>query len=156
MKPTIDFLKNQPNSIPRLAAIWHEVLGKKWAPDVSLQQVKQRFSDHLNDTTLPMTLVALDNDIPIGMCSLRTNDGILPNLSPWLGSLVVDPRHQSQGVGEMLVNAIKQNALNLGFAKVYLFAFDPTIPEYYSRLGWLKIGMDEFKAHPVTVMEILL
>ena len=38
----------------------------------------------------------------------------------------------------------------------YLFAFDPTIPEYYGRLGWRTIGMDEFKSHPVTVMEVAL
>jgi hypothetical protein len=29
-----------------------------------------------------------------------------------------------------------------------------TIPEYYGRVGWRKIGMDEFKSHPVTVMEV--
>lgn len=44
----------------------------------------------------------------------------------------------------------------LGFKNLYLFAFDPTIPEYYSRLGWRTIGMDEFKGHPVTVMGIML
>lgn len=37
-----------------------------------------------------------------------------------------------------------------------LFAFDPTMPEYYERLGWRKIGMDELKSHPVTVMEVEL
>lgn len=34
--------------------------------------------------------------------------------------------------------------------------FCRTIPEYYERLGWKKIGMDEFKSHPVTVMEVVL
>lgn len=34
--------------------------------------------------------------------------------------------------------------------------FAPTIPDYYKRLGWSKIGMDEYKGHPVTVMEISL
>jgi hypothetical protein len=37
-----------------------------------------------------------------------------------------------------------------------LFAFDPAVPKYYERLGWKKIGMDEFKSHPVTVMELEL
>ena len=37
--------------------------------------------------------------------------------------------------------------------KLYLFTFDPTIPAHYERLGWKTIGMDEFKPHPVTVME---
>jgi hypothetical protein len=28
----IDLLKNHQNSIPKLAEIWHEVLGKIWMP----------------------------------------------------------------------------------------------------------------------------
>ena len=54
----------------------------------------------------------------------------------------------------MLVDVAVMKAKKLGFEKLYLFAFDPTIPEYYEPLGWKKIGMDEFKSHPVTVMEI--
>lgn len=150
----IDFLKNHPHAIPALANIWYEVLGKIWVPDVLVENVIARFSDHLNDQYLPITFVALDSDVPVGMCSLRENDGIRPDLTPWLGSLVVDPRYQKQGTGKMLADATVKKAKELGFEKLYLFAFDPTIPEYYKRLGWKKIGMDEFKSHPVTVMEI--
>jgi hypothetical protein len=56
----------------------------------------------------------------------------------------------------MLVDITLLKAKDLGFEKLYLFAFDPTIPEDYERLGWRKIGMDEFKSHPVTVMEVVL
>lgn len=41
-----------------------------------------------------------------------------------------------------------------GFRKLYLFAFDPVITNYYQRFGWKKIGCDEFKSHTVTVMEM--
>lgn len=150
----IGFLKNHPHTIPALANIWHEVLGKIWIPDVPVERVIARFSDHLNDQDLPITFVALDSDVPVGMCSLRENDGIRPDLTPWLGSLVVDPRYQKQGIGKMLADATVKKAKELGFEKLYLFAFDPTIPEYYEGLGWKKIGMDKFKSHPVTVMEI--
>ena len=66
----------------------------------------------------------------------------------------MDPRYQKQGIGKMLADTTVKKAKELGFEKLYLFAFDSTIPEYYERLGWKKIGMDEFKFHPVTVMEI--
>ena len=75
---------------------------------------------------------------------------------PWLASLVVDPKYQKQGIAKMLIDTTLQKTKNLGFQKLYLFAFDPTIPNYYSRLGWGKIGVDEFNSHPVTVMEINL
>lgn len=48
----IDLLKNHPNSIPALANIWHEVLGKIWVPDVPVERVLARFADHLNDRDL--------------------------------------------------------------------------------------------------------
>lgn len=150
----IDLLKNHLSAIPALANIWHEVLGKIWVPDVPVERVIARFADHLSDQALPITFVALNGDLPAGMCSLRENDGIRPDLTPWLGSLVVDPKHQKQGIGRMLIDVTVLKAKELGFEKLHLFAFDPTIPEYYERLGWKKIGMDEFKSHLVTVMEV--
>jgi N-acetylglutamate synthase-like GNAT family acetyltransferase len=150
----IELLKNHPEAIDSLAQIWHQVLGRIWVPDVPIERVKQRFVEHLNDDSIPLTFVALFNAKPIGMCSLRENDGIRPDLMPWLGSLVVDPDYQKQGIGEKLINATKEKAKQLGFEQLFLFAFDPTIPEYYQKLGWQKIGLDQFKEHPVTVMEI--
>ncbi len=150
----IDLLKNHPNTIPALANIWHEVLGKIWVPDVPVERVITRLEESRNDQALPITFVALDGDLPVGMCSLRKNDGIRPDLIPWLGSLVVDPKYQRQGIGNMLIDVTVLKAKEFGFEKLYLFAFDPTIPKYYEHLGWKKIGMDEFKSHPVTVMEV--
>jgi len=153
---TIDFLKNHPQHIERLVQIWHEGIARTWLPDVCVNRVQEKLHEHLNDQSLPLTFIALDGEIPVGMCSLRENDGIRPELMPWLGSLVVDPVYQNQGIGKILIDATKDKAKLLGFSKLYLFAFDPTIPDYYERLGWSKIGMDEFKGHTVTVMEITL
>lgn len=153
---TIGLLRDHPESIPRLAQIWHEVLGKIWVPDVPVSRVIERFHDHLNDRVLPLTFVAMENHTPVGMCSLRLNDGIRPDLEPWLGSLVVDPIYQKKGIGKRLIDATKAKAKEIGYSKLYLFAFDPTVPDYYARLGWTHIGMDEFKGHPVTVMELKL
>lgn len=149
-----DLLKNHPESIPELVRIWHEVLGSIWVPDVSLEQVEKNLNNHLNEDGLPLTYVAFYDQKPIGMCSLRITDGILPELTPWLGSLVVYPRFQNQGIGKQLIDLIKQKAQQLGFQKLYLFAFDPTIPDYYKRLGWKIIGTDIFKNQPITIMEI--
>ena len=153
---TIDLLKNHPKAIPVLTKIWREVLGQVWIPDVSIERVEQKFLQHLNDQILPLTFVALHNNTPVGMCSLRENDGIRPDLKPWLASLVVAPSYQKKGIAKKLMDASKQKALELGFEKVYLFAFDRTIPVYYTSHGWEKIGADEFNGHPVTVMEISL
>ncbi|KTC85070.1 GNAT family N-acetyltransferase [Legionella brunensis] len=153
---TIDLLKYHQDCIPSLANIWHEVLGRIWVPDVPIERVKQNFLNHLNSDKLPLTFVAFYNSEPVAMCSLRENDGIRPDLMPWLGSLVVSPSYQKQGIAQILINRTKHKAVELGFKTIYLLAFDPTIPDYYKRLGWATIGMDELKGHPVTVMETLL
>ncbi len=153
---TIDLLKNHPEAIPALAVIWEEVLGRVWIPDFSIQQVEEKFQRHLNDEAMPLTMVAFDHHRPVGMCSLRENDGIRPDLTPWLASLVVDAHYQNQGIAKKLIDAIKQKARELGFKELYLLAFDATIPRYYARLGWRQIGVDELVGHPVTVMEIFL
>lgn len=150
----IDLLKNHPGAIDLLAKIWYQVLGSIWVPDIPIDRVKQRFVEHLNGDSIPLTFVALLNDKPVGMSSLRESDGIRPDLMLWLGSLVVAPDYQKQGIGEKLINATKEKARQLGFEQLFLFAFDPTIPEYYRKLGWQKIGLDHFTEHPVTVMEI--
>ena len=105
---------------------------------------------------MPITFVALHDNKPVGMCSLRENDGIRPDLVPWLASLVVDQHYQKQGIAKKLIDAAKAKATELGFKTLYLLAFDLTIPHYYASLGWHEIGTDELLGHPVTVMEISL
>lgn len=151
---TIDLLKNYPDKTPDIVDIWYETLGKKWMPDVCLDEVTQRFQAHLNDNLLPLTYLAMDEKKPVGICSLRINDGIRPDLSPWLGSLAVNPAYQKRGIARQLIDAVKEKASSLGFQKLYLFTFDTQIADYYTRLGWKRIDMDDYSGHSVTVMEI--
>lgn len=152
----IDYLKNHSEIIPELATIWYEVLGKIWVPDVPIERVHQKYKEHLNDLSMPLTFVAFDGIKPVGMCSLRENDGIRPDLTPWLGSLVVTPAYQKQGIAALLIKSIKTRSIELGFKKLYLFAFDFNILEYYEKQGWKKIATDQFKNYPVTIMELYL
>lgn len=105
---------------------------------------------------MPLTLFALKDGKAVGMASLRENDGIRPDLAPWLGSLVVDPNYRQQKIGERLINAIKKQALIFGYNKLHLLAFDPSIPNWYARLDWKLIGNDQLFGHTVAVMDIEL
>lgn len=151
----IDRLKNHPEVIPELSNIWHEVLGKIWIPEIRIEEIESLYYEELKKD-MPLTYIALDGGIPVGSCTLELNGGIRPDLGPWIGDLVVDPKYQKQGIGKMLIDATTNKAAELGFHKLYLFTFDPTIPDHYIRLGWQKIGMDEFKSNPVIVMEVVL
>ena len=151
----IDLLKNYPQFIPKLANIWHEVLGKIWMPEIGIEEIESLYHEELKQD-MPLTIIALCGEIPVGSCTLELSTGIRPDLTPWLGDLVVDPKYQKQGIGKMLLDAALLKAQDLGFEKLYLFAFDPNLLDYYRRLGWKKIGQDEFKSYPVTVMEVEL
>ncbi len=152
---TITLLKNHPECVTRIAEIWHEVLGKKWFPEIGIQEIESGYLEELNDD-MPLAYVALHNDLPVGTCSLQFKGGIRPDLAPWLGDLVVDLAYQKQGIGKMLIDAAKNKAKELGFSNLYLFTFEPTLFAYYSKLGWNTIGIDKFKGQPVTVMEVAL
>ena len=110
--------------------------------------------DELNHQPETISFVALCDEIPVGFCTFKLKEEFRPDLGPWLADVVVAPKHQKQGIAKLLVDVTALKAKELGFKKLYLFAFDPTIPEYYEHLGWRKIGMDEFKSHSVTVMEV--
>lgn len=148
-----DLLKNHPNVIPELSKIWHENLGKIWMPEIGIEEIKSLYYEELNQD-MPLTYIALDGEISVGSCTLQLKDDVQPDLGPWVESLVVDPKYQKQGIGKMLLNVAVERAKELGFEKLYLFAFDPTIPTYYQRLGWRIIGMGTFQTHPVTMMAI--
>ncbi|HAU0262633.1 TPA: GNAT family N-acetyltransferase [Legionella pneumophila] len=151
----IDLLKNHLGAIPRLAEIWDEALGSVWEPNLPISEIKSWFYEWLNES-IPLAYIALCDGKPVGFCSLQLNDGVRPGLSPWLGDLVVDSKYQKKGIGRMLIDAITNKAQELGFEKLYLYAFDPTIPDFYTSLGWSTIGIDEFKQQPITVMEMIL
>jgi GNAT superfamily N-acetyltransferase len=149
----IAYLKEYPQYVPVLAE-WAFITWGHYNPSANVENAKQKFIEHLNDDCLPIAYIALLDDEPIGMCSLRVNDGIRPNLAPWLGSLYVVPSYRSKGVGEEFVKIIVQKANSLSYSKVYLLSFDLTLPQWYQKLGWNLIGMDKLNGHPVSVMEI--
>ena len=155
-KIEIKLLADCLEHIPFLSKLQYEQISKHWVPNASIERSTESLLKHTNREKLPMTLVAFNKDNPIGMASLRENDGIQPDRTPWLGSLVADPLHRNQKAGEWLIEAIKQQAIIFGYDKLYLLAFDLTIPHWYKKLGWKSIGSDRLFCHPVAVMDIKL
>lgn len=152
----IKLLAQCPQYIPQLAKLFYEEIGQHWVCNASIKRAEQRLIDHKNTEQLPLTFVALHDEQPIGMASLRKNDGIRPDLTPWLGSLVVNPSFRGKQIGQMLIDAVKKQSKLFNYPDLYLFAFDQTIPHWYAKLGWKTAGQDQFLNHPITVMKIAL
>ena len=158
MVQTIDYiikpLSECQEHISVLAKLWYEEISRHWMPDASIEKAQRKLTNHLNTNSMPMAYVAICDGKAVGMACLRETDGIRPGVTPWLGSLVVSPKHRGHKVGEALINIVKEQAKNLGHQTLYLLAFDPTISNWYARLGWTPIGDDELFGHRVAVMSI--
>ncbi|MBX9890663.1 MAG: GNAT family N-acetyltransferase [Amoebophilaceae bacterium] len=129
------------------------MLGNQWDPTTSIQEVTAWCHSWLNEE-IPLAYIALDNGLPIGMCSLEDNDGIRTDLTPWLCDLCVVKSYQNKGGGKLLITAVKAKAKALGFHQLYLFVLDVAVMGYYHALGWDNIGEDLYKGHKVNIMQI--
>ena len=108
----IELLKNHSQSIPRLANIWREVLGKIWMPEIEIEEIESLYHEELKHD-MPLTYVALYDETPVGSCTLELNGGIRPDIGPWIGDLVVDRNYQKQGIGKLLLNKAIEKAKQL-------------------------------------------
>ena len=146
-------LADCPEHIPYLANLYYQALGKIWSNDTSMDMARSWLETHLNRNSLPLTLVALEGDNPVGMVSLLEDDGLGATLTPWLGSLVVHPDYRHRKIGETLIQKLIEKAKSLEFKSLYLFAYELEITRWYENLGWQHLGKDIYKEHPVYVME---
>jgi hypothetical protein len=138
-----------------LCAWWAFKTWGKYNPSYNLTKRIENFTQHCNCDRIPLTVLYLNEEgLPLGMASLRDNDGIRPDLSPWLGSVYVDTLYRGKGIGSRLVREVQNIARQLGYEQVYLLTYEDTLPLWYSRLGWQEIGKDSCHGNPVTVMQI--
>ena len=151
-KIEIKLLAECPEHIPALATLCYEEIGRQWVSGASVALAEQKLHEHLQVDSMPLAFVALWHGNPVGIACLRQFDGIREELCPWLGSLVVHPGHRRQQIGEKLIDAVQQQARQFGYSRLYLLAFDKTIPVWYAKLGWQGIGFDMLFDHTVTVM----
>ncbi|MBY2911781.1 GNAT family N-acetyltransferase [Rhizobium leguminosarum] len=87
---------------------------------------------------MPLTLVAIENALPVGMVTLaaRDFDG-KPHLSPWLKSLFVHPFHRKKGIATLLIERLEHEALRLCLKSLYLITEDARL--LYEKSGWRAI-----------------
>lgn len=149
----IKYLCEYPGHLSKIAQLWYDCIGKKWRPDASLSEVETQFRTHLNKDALPLTYIALDGERVVGMCSLRSDDGLNNAYFPWLGSLCVDEAYRKRGIGKLLVQMTKEKAHKMGFQKLYLFTFEQEVATWYESDGWQKTEDSRYKDNPIIIME---
>ena len=148
--PPIVYLADFPQHLSTVAgwifAEWGHLI-----PSLTLNAVEEKLHTHLNHTIIPLTLVALLGDQPVGTASLMFTDmSSRPDLSPWLASVYVAPEHRKQGIGSQLTKAIEEISQGLHVKKLFLFT--PDQEHFYARLGWSVLDRTEYRGQQVVVM----
>lgn len=149
----IEAIGRYPQYIPDLAA-WHHA---EWGPlydDWTLDAAAAELADHAARTSLPTTLLLMDDEALLGSVSLLIEDApaLQDRGSPWLGSLFVRPEARGLGGGRRLVEAAVAHAAGEGVAVLRLFTL--WHEDFYASLGWQVEERTSLHGTPVVIMSI--
>ena len=134
---TISDLRRQPEFFEAVAdRIWRAW----WEPNgYPLNYITGRLKENLQDTPIPVALVAYDGSAFLGTASLIASDlEERPELSPWVAAVWVEKPARGHGIGAALVNDAAMACFALGHERVYLCA-RARMTGFYERLGWTLI-----------------
>lgn len=131
---TLHYLAERPGHALACARWEHAEWGA--AGGKSLDRAIAAYADARRDG-LPLTLIACTGaDDLAGMVSLWQSDCPLrPDLTPWVASLFVSPRHRGRGIGTALFAQIRTEAERLGINRLYLMTQHSEA--IYAGLGWV-------------------
>ena len=111
-----------------------------WQPNGHpLEYITGRLEENLQDTPIPLALVAHDGRTFLGTASLIASDlDERPDLTPWVAAVWVEESARGRGIGATLVDASAHAAFKLGFRRIYLCA-RARMTGFYERRGWILI-----------------
>lgn len=154
--PVIASLADHLDQLPLLAALHHAQwshVSRFTTIDQHAGKLKARIS--ASHGRILATYILLIDEIAAGSVSLLDRDdigGVRPDLSPWLASLYVEPRHRRRGYGSALVRHCIQQAGKCGCSTLYLYT--DTHSKFYERLGWQPIEYRTSRGLDVTIMAL--
>lgn len=148
----------------------------------AIEDLHQQLKSNKNNTTMPVPIVVV-TDIPCDEGEEETKGGVgeaAPprrktktvlcgsvniesrdmsthmHLTPWMTSVYVQPAWRKKGVGQMLVEKVKEVARDkLGFTHLYLFTENNhNSLALYKRCGWEVVEECIHWGHPVRIMKI--
>lgn len=152
-----------PQFLAQVAA-WHHQECERQGLKSSLELRQQRLQLHIQQNSVPKTLVAVnERQSAIGCVSLvnynfsKDNSVLIPRstsiaIAPlWLSNLFVCEDTREQGVGTQLINAAIDYARALGLTELWLSAAEHT--GLYQHRGWEIIRRTKLGGRSVNIMK---
>jgi GNAT superfamily N-acetyltransferase len=92
---------------------------------------------HTVRDTVPFTIVALADGVPVGSCSVVENDCVhRPQYTPWVAAVFVTPELRGRGVASAILQEAVTIATRSRLEGLYLDCFETTAP-VYEKSGWV-------------------
>jgi len=146
----IKYLKDYKEWIPKIAEWFYNEWGDMH-PDLDVDKIIARLHKRTNIDKIPLTVVAVENEMIVGTASLKEFDmEIRMQYSPWLASVYVCEGWRKKGVGARLVTTIVDKAKMIGVDTLYLYT--PDAQDFYAKLGWRVLENTEYHGKNVTIM----
>jgi len=131
-------LRDYPEFAPILAYWSYRLWYRK--RDIDFNFIIKSYHERTDESALPVSRVAIEKSMPVGMASLKENDlWSRKDLNPWLASLYVEPDFRERGIAEKLINAVIGKARELNIQQIYLFLDSSeldVLERYYLKRGW--------------------
>lgn len=144
-------LSRVPEYLPLIAEWIYDAFWQDSGQSITV--IQGLLEDHLLGKPIPTTLVAIEDDRPIGsVCFIESDMAERPHLTPWLAALYVLPAYRQRGVGSQLVTQLVHYAKKAGFNRIYLSADDQI--SLYEGLGF-EIVETDVGPHRLTIMQQL-
>lgn len=135
---------------PGAAAQLAEWFRAEW-PDYHRGKTLGDVSSMFRLRDIQQTLIAeIDGEL-VGTVAIRKSWSDAPQITtPWLGGLLVTPKHRHAGVGMALVNAACEAAFRSGHSAVHVAVRDAA--DAYEEAGWKMVGTMMTGNEAVTVL----
>jgi GNAT superfamily N-acetyltransferase len=132
----IDYLKNHPQHLKTIV-YWVYNEWWKYKSEYSFGDVVELYKELLNDNRLPIAIVALIDNVPVGSALIcETDPDIKMDVTPWLEGVFVIEQFRKMGVAKTLVQRIETIAAELDFQELYLSTH---LTNFYEKLGWNRV-----------------
>ena len=110
---------------------------KEWPDSRDDDAIEARLCGSRRRGTLPVALVAISDNEPIGFVSLTLYEkGIEQGRPHWIDALYVEPPHRGQGLAQRLLGTTEEKAATLGITELFALT---EIPGLYNKCGWRSV-----------------
>jgi predicted N-acetyltransferase YhbS len=149
----VHYLAEYRSWIPVIAQWFYDEWGDFYS-DLTVRDIIERLEQRTNRDTIPLALVAIEDDAVIGTVSLKQYDmDTRMQYSPWLASLYVEKAHRNKGTAIKLIDAAIDKAVELGVEVLYLYTIIPQHMTFYILRGWKLVETTEYRGRTAVIVK---